>query len=192
MVRRNACDRLQQNQAGLDKLGRLSLTPSNRHRAWLLLLAAVIVPALLFTIYVSYRPTGVLVDVVLVVGEGGIKRKYDPLQIRPREELEEIFSEPLENGRALVETIELEFGFDNSTLPTLIRTIPKTQNVHYGRVIRLTANGRDEKSAQKYLLGIVGWMLARHKEVKEVRIRNRGTFVQDLDNSLDAVVAQCM
>ena len=156
-----------------------------------LLVSGVILALTLTVIYISYRPKGVRVDLVVEIGLGGLPRTYRLAEQFEWSEFLLKLEKRVEAGGDLIATLDTKYGFDTSSVPSLVTTIPKTQHRVYGRVIKLTAEGKDVESATILLGDISDWIVRRHSDLALEYQQNLEEFEVQLDRQFELESAYC-
>ena len=156
-----------------------------------LLVLGVVLALTLTVIYISYRPKGVRVDLVVEIGLGGLPRTFLLAEQLEWSEVLSKLEKRVEAGGDLIATLDTKYGFDNSSVPSLVVTIPKTQHRVYGRVIKLTAEGKDVESTTILLEDISDWIVRRHSDLTLEYQKNLGEFEVELDRRFELESAYC-
>ena len=150
---------------------------------------------LLSFIYWNRHSSGVLVDAVIEIGQGGSHREY---AISNNLDLSSFPTDrnnvylPLEKGADLMETLDIKYQFDRSQKPRLISRIRKTQLRQYSRVIILTVEGDNEEDALAYMANIIESVIQRHDRIFEKRAKFTKENVGRMRRALNEQVRSCL
>ena len=141
-------------------------------------------------IYLLYQPIG-RVDSVIEIGLGGLPRTYHPEEQLEWPERTKQLRSQIETGKDLMTVLDIKYGFDNATTPSLVRTIPKTQHRVYGQVIKLTAEGADLATTSEFLSNVINWIVKRHSDLALDRKAHLTDFLAALGEHLKLEMRRC-
>jgi len=173
---------------------RVQLYRNTKHWNWTIA-GVFFVLLLLSFIYWNRHSSGVLVDAVIEIGQGGFHRKYalsNTLDLSSFQSGRDNVYLPLEQGADLMEALDIKYQFDRSQKPRLISRVRKTQLRQYSRIIILTVEGDNEEDALAYMGNIIESVIQRHDRIFEKRAKYTKEYVGSMRRAMNEQIRSCL